>query len=40
VNFQAMLLHPHRKAMRKLRDILNDHYSHLDNTAGGGADVS
>ncbi|XP_064634546.1 V-type proton ATPase subunit C 1-B-like [Lineus longissimus] len=40
VNFQAMLLHPHRKAMRKLRDILNDHYSHLDNTAGGGADAN
>ncbi|XP_013388219.1 V-type proton ATPase subunit C 1-B [Lingula anatina] len=33
VNFQAMLLHPYKKTMKRLRDVLNQLYSHLDNTA-------
>ena len=36
VNFQAMLLLPHKKSMRKLREVLNDLYSHLDNSAMSG----
>lgn len=44
VNFQAMLLLPHKKSMRKLREVLNDLYSHLDNSAmssdaGGQMDI-
>ncbi|XP_076666813.1 V-type proton ATPase subunit Vha44 isoform X1 [Andrena cerasifolii] len=39
VNFQAILLHPHKKCARRLRDLLNQHYAHLDSsaTASGGA---
>ncbi|XP_021340043.1 V-type proton ATPase subunit C 1-A-like [Mizuhopecten yessoensis] len=33
VNFQAMLIQPHRKSMRNLRSVLGQLYSHLDNTA-------
>ncbi|XP_028522436.1 V-type proton ATPase subunit C isoform X2 [Apis dorsata] len=33
VNFQAILLHPHRKCARRLRDVLNQHYAHLDSSA-------
>ncbi|VDI44637.1 V-type H+-transporting ATPase subunit C [Mytilus galloprovincialis] len=36
VNFQAMLLLPHKKSLRKLREVLNDLYSHLDNSAMSG----
>lgn len=36
VNFQAMLLLPHKKSIRKLREVLNDLYSHLDNSAMSG----
>uniref|UniRef100_A0A0A9W801 V-type proton ATPase subunit C n=1 Tax=Lygus hesperus TaxID=30085 RepID=A0A0A9W801_LYGHE len=39
VNFQAMLLHPHKKSMKRLRDVLNHLYGHLDSSAqqqGGG----
>lgn len=44
VNFQAMLLQPHKKTQRKLREVLNQLYSHLDNTAmttmeGGQVDI-
>lgn len=40
VNFQAILLHPHKKATRRLRELLNQHYSHLDSAAlsAGGTD--
>lgn len=37
VNFQAILVHPNRKSMKRLRDILNQLYSHLDSSATGGA---
>ena len=39
VNFQAMLLRPQKKMSKRLRDVLNQLYSHLDNSAytGGGA---
>lgn len=40
VNFQAMLLLPHKKSLRKLREVLNDLYSHLDNSAMSGDMVS
>ncbi|XP_074659871.1 V-type proton ATPase subunit C 1-A-like [Tubulanus polymorphus] len=30
VNFQAVLLRPHRKSIKKLREVLNSHYAHLD----------
>lgn len=33
MNFQAILLHPHRKCARRLRDVLNQHYAHLDSSA-------
>ncbi|XP_066603639.1 V-type proton ATPase subunit C [Prorops nasuta] len=37
VNFQAILLHPHKKCARRLRDVLNQLYAHLDSsTAPGG----
>uniref|UniRef100_A0A0A9YAE1 V-type proton ATPase subunit C n=2 Tax=Lygus hesperus TaxID=30085 RepID=A0A0A9YAE1_LYGHE len=39
VNFQAMLLQPHKKSTKRLRDVLNQLYAHLDSSAqsGGGA---
>lgn len=42
VNFQAMLLAPPKKSQKKLREVLHQLYSHLDNsgTGGPGADVS
>uniref|UniRef100_A0A8C4FHB3 V-type proton ATPase subunit C n=1 Tax=Dicentrarchus labrax TaxID=13489 RepID=A0A8C4FHB3_DICLA len=33
VNFQAMLLQPSKKTMKKLREVLNDLYKHLDSSA-------
>ncbi|KAM0731583.1 V-type proton ATPase subunit C [Formica fusca] len=33
VNFQAILLHPHKKCARRLRDVLNQLYAHLDSSA-------
>uniref|UniRef100_A0A3B5LQM2 V-type proton ATPase subunit C n=1 Tax=Xiphophorus couchianus TaxID=32473 RepID=A0A3B5LQM2_9TELE len=33
VNFQAMLLQPNKKNMKKLREVLNDLYKHLDSSA-------
>ncbi|XP_024081025.1 V-type proton ATPase subunit C isoform X2 [Cimex lectularius] len=33
VNFQAMLIHPHKKSLKRLRDVLNQHYGHLDSSA-------
>ncbi|KAK0161069.1 hypothetical protein PV327_009586 [Microctonus hyperodae] len=35
VNFQAILLHPHKKSSKRLRDVLNQLYAHLDSSAGG-----
>jgi len=32
VNFQAMVLAPPRKLQKRLREFLNDHYAHLDNS--------
>lgn len=39
VNFQAMLLYPHKKNTKRLRDVLNQLYGHLDSSAvqGSGA---
>nr|ACO11255.1 Vacuolar proton pump subunit C [Caligus rogercresseyi] len=34
VNFQAMLLLPQKKTQKKLRDVLNNLYSHLDSSGG------
>lgn len=33
VNFQAILIHPNKKSMKRLRDVLNQLYSHLDGSA-------
>lgn len=41
VNFQAILLHPNKKSMKRLRDVLNQLYGHLDSSAlqaSSGAD--
>lgn len=41
VNFQAILIQPNKKNTKRLRDVLNQLYGHLDgsaNTAGGNAD--
>ena len=36
-----MILRPQKKTMRRLREVLNQLYSHLDNSAfAGAADVS
>ncbi|KAG0729142.1 V-type proton ATPase subunit C [Chionoecetes opilio] len=35
VNFQAILIHPHKKSTKRLRDILNHLYLHLDSSATG-----
>lgn len=32
VNFQAMVLAPAKKQYKKLRDLLSEHYAHLDNS--------
>jgi len=42
VNFQAMLLAPQKKSQKRLREVLNHLYGHLDNSAAtpAGADVS
>ncbi|CAB3365588.1 Hypothetical predicted protein [Cloeon dipterum] len=37
VNFQAMLLHPHKKSTKRLRDVLNQLYGHLDSSALQGS---
>jgi V-type H+-transporting ATPase subunit C len=37
VNFQAMLLHPHKKSTKRLRDVLNQMYGHLDSSALQGS---
>lgn len=31
-----MLLHPQKRSVRRLRDVLNQLYSHLDNSAAAG----
>jgi len=36
VNFQAMLLHPNKKNTKKLRDVLQQLYGHLDSSAQQG----
>lgn len=41
VNFQAILIHPHKKSTKRLRDVLQQLYGHLDgsgSSAGGNAD--
>lgn len=40
VNFQAMLLQPSKKTTKKLREVLNDLYKHLDSSAAAIIDVS
>uniref|UniRef100_A0A8C5QK18 V-type proton ATPase subunit C n=1 Tax=Leptobrachium leishanense TaxID=445787 RepID=A0A8C5QK18_9ANUR len=39
VNFQAMLLQPNKKTMKKLREVLNDLYKHLDSSAASIIDA-
>ncbi|KAK3594055.1 hypothetical protein CHS0354_040817 [Potamilus streckersoni] len=40
VNFQAMLLLPHKKSVRRLREVLNQLYAHLDSTALSNIDMT
>ncbi|KAL0984928.1 hypothetical protein UPYG_G00150580 [Umbra pygmaea] len=40
VNFQAMLLQPTKKNMKKLREVLNDLYKHLDSGAAAIIDTT
>lgn len=43
VNFQAILIHPNKKNQKRLRDVLNQLYGHLDGSASSStvnADVS
>lgn len=40
VNFQAMLLQPNKRTMKKLREVLYDLYKHLDSSAAAIIDVS
>jgi len=37
VNFQAMVLLPQKKTQKKLRDVLNQQYIHLDSPGGGSS---
>ncbi|KAL7294616.1 hypothetical protein TKK_0011921 [Trichogramma kaykai] len=37
VNFQAILLHPNKKSTKRLRDVLNQLYAHLDSSATAGS---
>merc|ERR1719367_1229266 len=37
VNFQAMILLPQKKTQKKLREVLNQQYVHLDSPGGGNA---
>lgn len=39
VNFQAILVHPNKKSMKRLRDVLNQLYTHLDSSAGGASET-
>ena len=39
VNFQVMLILPHKKMQRRLREELDRLYDHLDNTAFSGPEV-
>lgn len=42
VNFVAILIHPNKKSMKRLRDTLQNMYGHLDGSsaAGSASDVS
>ncbi|KAK5892837.1 hypothetical protein CesoFtcFv8_013187 [Champsocephalus esox] len=40
VNFQAMLLQPSKKTMKRLREVLNDLYKHLDSSASAIIDCA
>ncbi|MEJ1274964.1 hypothetical protein NN561_005857 [Cricetulus griseus] len=39
VNFQAMLLQPNKKSVKKLREVLHELYKHLDSSAAAIIDV-
>lgn len=40
VNFQAILIHPNKKNQKRLRDVLNQLYGHLDGSAAGSSNTS
>uniref|UniRef100_U5EWK4 V-type proton ATPase subunit C n=1 Tax=Corethrella appendiculata TaxID=1370023 RepID=U5EWK4_9DIPT len=37
VNFQAILIHPNKKSTKRLRDVLNQLYGHLDGSSGASS---
>ncbi|CRK91209.1 CLUMA_CG004892, isoform A [Clunio marinus] len=40
VNFQAILIHPNKKNQKRLRDVLNQLYGHLDGSASSSSNVN
>lgn len=40
VNFQAILLHPNKKSQKRLREVLNQLYNHLDSSALQGSSAA
>ncbi|XP_025085754.1 V-type proton ATPase subunit C 1-A-like [Pomacea canaliculata] len=40
VNFQAMIMLPNKRSQKRLREVLNQLYSHLDTTSMSGSDGS
>lgn len=40
VNFQAILIHPHKKSQKRLKDVLQQLYGHLDGSAGQGGSAN
>lgn len=40
VNFQAILIHPNKKSTKRLRDVLNQLYAHLDSSATASAQAN
>lgn len=40
VNFQAIILHPNKKSTKRLRDVLNQLYSHLDGSAQAPSSIA
>lgn len=35
VNFQAVVMYPNKKALKRLREVLDNLYHHLDSSGGG-----
>lgn len=40
VNFQAIVIHPHKKSQKRLKDVLQQLYGHLDGSGGAGSNTA